>query len=165
MRAEWIFKNFARIKSQNYKHAKSSGFSEEVARKIALKPHLNIGVFCLNRNAPHWQIWKDNLLKALKSGKIFGSEQVAMNITIYVNNLEIEILPAYCNWILMDNLKFDQKKNTFVEPYLPHHEIGIMHMAGKNNNMIRFNKEYLSDIKTLEGKIIKKSLRYNNKID
>jgi Lipopolysaccharide biosynthesis proteins, LPS:glycosyltransferases len=29
LRAEWIFKNFATIKSQNYKHAKSSGFSEK----------------------------------------------------------------------------------------------------------------------------------------
>ena len=28
LRAEWVFGSFARIKSQNYKHAKSSGFSE-----------------------------------------------------------------------------------------------------------------------------------------
>ena len=47
LRAEWIFGNFARIKSQNYKHAKSSGFSEKIAREVALKPHLNCGVFSL----------------------------------------------------------------------------------------------------------------------
>ena len=29
LRAEWIFRGFAKIKSQNYKHAKSSGFSEK----------------------------------------------------------------------------------------------------------------------------------------
>jgi Lipopolysaccharide biosynthesis proteins, LPS:glycosyltransferases len=45
LRAEWVFGSFARIKSQNYKHAKSSGFSEKIARQVALKPHLNIGVF------------------------------------------------------------------------------------------------------------------------
>ena len=162
LRAEWFFKNFARIKSQNYKHAKSSGFSEDVARKVGLMPHLNIGVFCLNRTAPHWNIWKKNLYRALKSGKIFGSEQVAMNITIYVDKLDIEILPAYCNWILMDHIKFDEKNNKFVEPYVPNHTIGIMHLAGKNNNNSRYNKNFLSDIKTLEGKIIKKSLRFNN---
>ena len=48
-----------------------------------------------------------NLKIALQSGKIFGSEQIAMNITIYVDNLEVEILPAYCNWTLIDGLKFD----------------------------------------------------------
>ena len=45
LRADWVFGSFARIKSQNYKHAKSSGFSEKIAREVALKPHLNIGVF------------------------------------------------------------------------------------------------------------------------
>ena len=83
LRAEWFFGSFARIKSQNYKHAKSSCFSEKIARQVALKPHLNIGVFALEANAPHWGIWQKNLKIALKAGKIWGSEQIAMNITIY----------------------------------------------------------------------------------
>ena len=160
LRAEWLIGSLARIKSQNYKHAKSSGFSEKVARTVALKPHLNIGVFCLNEKAPHWEVWKKNLKIALNSGKIFGSEQIAMNVTVYVNNLDVEILPAYCNWTLVDKMKFDIKNNTFVEPYLPNHKIGIIHLAGKNNNDVRLNKNLLSDVKTLEGEIIKKSLRF-----
>ena len=161
LRAEWLIRSIAVIKSQNYKHAKSSGFSEDIARKVALMPHLNIGVFCLNFDAPHWEIWQKNLKKALSSGKIFGSEQVAMNITIYVDNLEIEILPAYCNWTLTNRIKFDTEKNSLVEFYLPNHEIGIMHLAGKTSDHIRYNKNYLSDIQTLDGKIIKKSLRFS----
>ena len=160
LRAEWLIGSLARIKSQNYKHAKSSGFSEKVARTVALKPHLNIGVFCLNEKAPHWEVWQKNLKIALNSGKIFGSEQIAMNITVYVNNLDVEILPAYCNWTLVDKMKFDIKNNTFVEPYLPNHKIGIIHLAGKNNNDVRLNKNLLSDVKTLEDEIIKKSLRF-----
>jgi len=162
LRADWLIGSIAKVKSQNYKHAKSSGFSETVARKIALMPHLNIGVFCLNADAPHWVVWQKNLKQALSSGKIFGSEQVAMNITIYVDDLEIEILPAYCNWTLIDRLKFDTVNNTLVEPYLPNHEIGIIHLAGKTSDVVRFNKNHLSEIKTLEGKIIKKSLRFSN---
>ena len=162
LRADWLIGSIAKVKSQNYKHAKSSGFSETVARKIALMPHLNIGVFCLNADAPHWVVWQKNLKQALSSGKIFGSEQVAMNIVIYVDNLEIEILPAYCNWTLIYRLKFDTVNNTFVEPYLPNHEIGIIHLAGKTSDVVRFNKNHLSEIKTLEGKIIKKSLRFSN---
>ena len=162
LRADWLIGGIAKIKSQNYKHAKSSGFSEKVARQVGLEPHLNIGVFCLNADAPHWVVWQKNLKLALSSGKIFGSEQVAMNIVIYVDDLEIEILPAYCNWTHIYRLKFDTVNNTLVEPYLPNHEIGIIHLAGKTSDVVRFNKNHLSEIKTLEGKIIKKSLRFSN---
>ena len=161
LRAEWFFRNFARIKSQNYKHAKSSGFSEKIARQVALKPHLNIGVFALELEAPHWEVWQKNLKKALSSGTIWGSEQIAMNIAIYSDNLAVEILPAYCNWTLIEALKFDEKKNTLVEPYLPNHEIGIVHFAGKNNDQIRNNKEFISKVKTVEGMVIDKKLRFN----
>tara|TARA_Y100000590_G_scaffold98330_1_gene111878 strand:- start:1935 stop:2834 length:900 start_codon:yes stop_codon:yes gene_type:complete len=162
LRAEWVFSSFARIKSQNYKHAKSSGFSEKIAREVALKPHLNIGVFSLEREAPHWHIWQKNLRKALSSGRIWGSEQISMNITIYSDNLDVEILPAYCNWTLIEAIKFDKKNNTFVEPYLPNHEIGIIHFAGKKYDQIRNNKNFISKIKTLDGDIIDKSLRFRN---
>ena len=162
LRAEWFLGSFAKIKSQNYKHAKSSGFSEKIAREVALKPHLNIGAFSLEIDAPHWDVWQKNLKKALSSGKIWGSEQIAMNITIYSDNLDVEILPAYCNWTLIEVIKFDKKNNTFVEPYLPNHEIGIIHFAGKNNDQIRNNKNFISKIKTLDGDIIEKSLRFGN---
>jgi lipopolysaccharide biosynthesis glycosyltransferase len=161
LRAEWVFGGFARIKSQNYKHAKSSGFSEKIARQVALKPHLNIGVFALELNAPHWSVWQKNLKHALNSGKIWGSEQIAMNITIYNDELDVEILPAYCNWTLIEALKFDKERNTLVEPYLPNHKIGIVHFAGKNNDQIRKNKNYISKIKTIDGDLIDIKLRYN----
>jgi len=160
LRAKWILGSFARIKSQNYKHAKSSGFSEKIAREVALKPHLNIGVFALEADAKHWHVWQKNLKKALSSGRIWGSEQIAMNITIYSDNLDVEILPAYCNWTLIEALRFDKNNNTFVEPYLPNQEIGIIHFAGKNNDEIRNNKNFISKIKTLDGEIIEKSLRF-----
>jgi len=162
LRAEWVLGSFARIKSQNYKHAKSSGFSEKIAREVALKPHLNIGVFALEKDAPHWDVWQKNLRKALSSGRIWGSEQIAMNVTIYSDNLDVEILPAYCNWTLITAIKFDKKNNTFVEPYIPNHEIGIIHFAGKNNDQIRNNKNFISKIETLDGDTLNKSLRFVN---
>ena len=161
LKVDWLIGGFAKVKSQNYKHAKSSGFSEKIAREVALKPHLNIGVFCLEATASHWDVWKKNLKIALKRGKIFGSEQIAMNVTIYIDKLDVEILPAYCNYTLIDGMKFDTKRNTFVEAYLPNHKIGIVHLAGKHNNNIRMNKNHLIEVTTLEGKIIKKSARFN----
>ena len=162
LRAEWVFGSFARIKSQNYKHAKSSGFSEKIAREVALKPHLNIGVFALEANASHWEVWQKNLRTALKSGKIWGSEQIAMNISIYHDGLDVEILPAYCNWTLIEALRFDKLRNTLVEPYLPNHQIGIVHFAGKNNDQIRNNKSFISKVKTTEGDLVEMKLRFNN---
>ena len=163
LRAEWFFGSFARIKSQNYKHAKSSGFSEKIARQVALKPHLNIGVFALEANAPHWKVWQKNLKIALKAGRIWGSEQIAMNITIYCDELAVEILPAYCNWTLigLGGMKYDQERETYVEPYLPNHEIGIVHFAGKNNDQIRNDKNFISKIETVDGDIIDKKLRFS----
>jgi len=163
LRAEWVFGSFARIKSQNYKHAKSSGFSEKIAREVALKPHLNIGVFALEANASHWGVWQKNLKLALKKGRIWGSEQIAMNITIYSDNLPVEILPAYCNWthIGYGGFKFDKERNTLVEPYLPNHEIGIVHFAGKHNDPIRNDKNFVCKIETIDGEIINKKLRFS----
>ena len=162
LRAEWLLGSFARIKSQNYKHAKSSGFSEKIARQVALKPHLNIGVFALEEDAPHWEVWQKNLKIALKAGKIWGSEQIAMNITVYSDNLPVEILPAYCNWTNIDGIKFDESRNTLVEPYLPNHQIGIVHFAGKNNDAIRNNKDHISKVETVDGKTVDMKLRFRN---
>jgi len=162
LRAKWVFGSLARIKSQNYKNAKSSGFSEKIAREVALKPHLNIGVFALEAKASHWEVWQKNLKIALKAGKIWGSEQIAMNIAVYCDNQSVEILPAYCNWTLIDGMKFDKIQDTFVEPYLPNHKIGILHFAGKNNDQIRNDKNFISKIETVDGDIIDKKLRFNN---
>jgi hypothetical protein len=84
-----------------------------------------------------------------------------MNVTIYHEKQDIEILPAYCNWTLIEAIKFDTEKKKLVEPYLPNHEIGIVHFAGKNNDQIRNNKEFISKVKTLHGDIIDMSLRFN----
>ena len=85
-----------------------------------------------------------------------------MNITIYSDNLPVEILPAYCNWTHIDGIKFDENRNTLVEPYLPNHQIGIVHFAGKNNDAIRKNKDHISKVETVDGKIIDMKLRFRN---
>ena len=160
LRADWIFSNIAFIRSQNYKHSKSSGFSNKICREVALKPHLNIGVFCLENDAPHWSVWQTNLRQALKKGRIFGSEQVAMNISVYVDNMKVEILPAYCNWYALDKLKYDDVNKSFVENYLPNHKIGIIHLAGKHNDKYRLSSDTLIEVPTLDNKIIKKNIRF-----
>jgi hypothetical protein len=163
-KVKWIFKKLAIINSQNYKHALSSGINETDSRKIAFAPHLNIGVFSLEKNSPCWDVWQKNLKKTLLKGKIFGSEGLAINISVYVDEVETEFLPLNCNWIASNLLPaYDQANKLFVEPFLPHYKIGIMHLAAGiwiDNNDMRINKNIEIDIKCTDGQIIKKTLRY-----
>ena len=165
-KVDWVFGKLAIIKSQNFKHAIKSNINLDKARKLAFAPHINIGVFSLENNSKSWEIWQNNLSETLKGGDIFGSEQLAMNISVYHDNIETEFLPLNCNWITSNLLpKFDEINDTFVEPYLPNNKIGIMHLAAgiwKDNQDMRLNKDVKIDIKTLDGKTLNKSLRFEN---
>ena len=86
-------------------------------------------------------------------------------MSVYIDNLETEFLPLNCNWITSNLLpKFDELQNTFVEPYLPNHKIGIMHLAAgiwKDGKDMRVDKNVQIEIECLNDKKVLKSLRYN----
>jgi hypothetical protein len=165
-KVNWLFGKIAIIKSQNFKHAMKSKIGINQARKLAFAPHINIGVFSLEKNSPGWISWQKNLEQALKNGNIFGSEGLAINMSVYIDELETEFLPLNCNWIASNLLpKFDEKKNTFVEPYLPNYEIGIMHLAAgiwDGDKDMRLDKEVRIKIESLQKKILSKSLRFGH---
>ena len=154
------------IKSQNFKHAVKSKIGYEKARKLAFAPHINVGVFSLEKNSKGWESWQNNLSITLSSGNIFGSEGLAINMSVYIDDLETEFLPLNCNWITSNLLpKYDEQKKIFVEPYLPNYKIGIMHLAAgiwKDGKDMRTDKSVLIEIDTLDNKRILKSLRFNN---
>ena len=164
-KVNWLFGKLALIKSQNFKHAVKSKISYADARKLAFAPHINIGVFSLEKDSKGWSTWQNNLEKTLKAGNIFGSEGLAINMSVYIDNLETEFLPLNCNWITSNLLpKYDQKQNTFVEPYLPNYKIGIMHLAAgiwKDGKDMRVDKTIKIELDTLDKNKILKSLRYN----
>ena len=164
-KVNWLFGKLALIKSQNFKHAVKSKISYADARKLAFAPHINIGVFSLEKDSKGWSTWQNNLEKTLKAGNIFGSEGLAINMSVYIDNLETEFLPLNCNWITSNLLpKYDQKQSTFVEPYLPNYKIGIMHLAAgiwKDGKDMRVDKTIKIELETLDKNKIIKSLRYN----
>ena len=165
-KVNWVFGKLAIIKSQNFKHAVKSKIGYDKARKLAFAPHINIGVFSLEKNSKGWNSWQNNLKKTLKSGNIFGSEGLAINMSVYIDDLDTEFLPLSCNWITSNLLpKYDEENKTFVEPFLPNQKIGIMHLAAgiwKGDKDMRVDKSIKIDIDTLNNKKILKSLRYNN---
>ena len=165
-KVNWLIGKLAIIKSQNFKHAVKSKIGYDKARKLAFAPHINIGVFSLEKKSTAWSSWQNNLNKTLKAGNIFGSEGLAINMSVYIDDLETEFLPLNCNWIASNLLpKYDDQEKTFVEPYLPNHKIGIMHLAAgiwKDGKDMRVDKNIRIELKNLNNEVVIKSLRYNN---
>ena len=163
-KVKWLFGKVAIIKSQNFKHAVKSKIGLSNARKLAFAPHINIGVFSLEKNSPGWSSWQKNLDQTLKSGNIFGSEGLAINMSVYIDDLETEFLPLNCNWIASNLLpKFNEVENTFVEPYLPNYKIGIMHLAAgiwNGNKDMRLDKSVKIKIQSIQKNSLSKSLRF-----
>ncbi len=160
----WLFGKLAIIKSQNFKHAIKSKIDIKKARKLAFAPHINIGVFSLEKNSSCWNVWQKNLKTTLSNGEIFGSEQLAINICVYIDNVDVEFLPHNCNWLASNLLpKFDEEKKIFVEPFLPNHKIGIIHLASGikvNGKDMRNDKNLEIELNNLDNNKISKSLRF-----
>ena len=163
-KVKWLLGKIAIVKSQNFKHAVSSKISMQKARKLAFAPHINIGVFSLEKDSKCWEVWQNNLKETIKHGRIFGSEGLAINLSVYVDNVDTEFLPVRCNWITSHLLpKFDEDNKEFVEPFLPNNKIGIMHLAAgiwKDGKDMRLDNNIKVEIKTLNDNFLTKSLRY-----
>ena len=85
-------------------------------------------------------------------------------MSVYIDELETEFLPLNCNWIASNLMpKFDEIQNTFVEPYLPNHKIGIMHLAAgiwDGDKDMRLDKNVKTKIFSIQKNSLSKSLRF-----
>ena len=114
----------------NYKNI-SKSVSYKTARKLSMHPTLNAGAFSMNNNLNNWKIFQKNIKKAARRGRIFGTDQVALALSVYEDDLATEFLPSYTNWMCEFHLPlYDENNKVFLEPYLPNHPIGLMHLAG-----------------------------------
>ena len=155
---KWFLNFPLKINSINYKNI-SKSISKEMGKKYAGHFTLNAGCFGYSKNYDGLSVIHKNLKAASKKGRIFGTDQVALALSAFEDNLDFEYLPSYCNWICEHHLpKFCESKEVFVEPYIPHHNIALIHLAGLDAE--RQNIDFMHDIITLKGNKIKKSLRY-----
>lgn len=157
MRLKWLGPFPWKARSFYYSNAKKA-FNGKMARDLFPYPALNAGVFSLTKNAPHWERWQELILKALDKGKVFTAEQLTLGILVYLEKYSAELLPAYCNWLCDTSPVWDEENRIYVEPYLPNHPIGIMHLSGCDK--MRADKQETREIKTLTGTTISKNFRY-----
>ena len=156
MTVQWAALGYAKVKSQLYKNARRAGLGEALARKVGDKPTFNAGVFALARTAPHWQAWRARQEQALKHGRVFTSDQLALGIIVHADGLPAELMPETCNymgpfWTATDD------GATLVERYLPNAPVGVVHMAGYDR--MRLDLAITAEVATLDGRTLHKSLR------
>jgi len=105
-------------------------YGRSAAQRLAFKPTLNSGVFALRGDAPQWREWQDCYRRSRHSRRMFGFDQIALTYAVYERGLEVEYLPAWCNWVCSRGLpKVDSRREALVEPFLPHCTLGIVHLV------------------------------------
>jgi hypothetical protein len=131
-------------------------FGWRVADRLGRNPIVNCGVFALHHDAPHWDAWARIIERVAQRTRFFYIEQTALNFVIFAEQLPVNFLPAYCNWMPGDAAPaFDAANGLFVEPYAPHEVIGIMHLAGDAA------KSHTFRLHRLDGGEVETSLRYS----
>lgn len=157
MRLKWLGAMPFKPRSFYYSNAKRA-FGGKTARALFPYTTLNAGVFALAANAPHWDRWQSLIMQALKKGKIFTAEQLTLGMMVYLENFSAEFLPAWCNWLLTTKPVWNEEYGIFVEPYLPHTPISIMHLSGCD--AMRTDRSIQENIKDTNGNTVAKSYRY-----
>ncbi len=131
-------------------------YGRGTANRFLFENLLNAGVFALERNAPHWKAWAESFRAEKVRNHKYLCDQTALNHAVYTRNLAATYLPSWCNWICLRAIPlWDERKKCLVEPSLPHHPIGIVHMVGES----KFSQ---IDLFTTSGKRKTTYLRYSD---
>jgi len=132
-----------------------AAFGDEIAQQLHTYPTINAGIFALQKDAPHWELWAEYLGEGLQRHVSLMTDQIALNRLVYGTQMfdKTEMLPALCNWSCNFGLPvWDKQRACFVEPYLPHGAIGILHITGHKHDLVK--------LATTDGNQIEISLRY-----
>lgn len=135
-------------------------FGFDTAKKLLPYHVLLAGAFALHKDAPHWDRWQELVRIAVKKGKVFTAEQTSLGVMSYLEGYEFEILPGWTHWLCEFKPFWDKQKKQFVEPYLPHIPLGILHMSGFDE--MRLDRSLTTDFKTTDGDTVEMSYRYSD---
>lgn len=158
MRVKWFFEWPWKVRGFYYTNAKKA-FGIKTAQKLFPYHVILAGAFCLHHDAPHWEKWQELIIKALEKGKVFTAEQLTLGMMIHLEKLPVEIMPAYVHWLCEFKPLWDKARQIFVEPFLPHEPIGILHLSGYDK--MRVDRSDTTEFEALDGsKPVELSYRY-----
>lgn len=156
-RVKWLGTWPWKVRSFYFSNARKA-FGFKVAKALLPNHVLLAGAFALHRDATHWARWQVLLKSALKRGNLFTAEQLTLGMLCHMEGYEKEILPAYTHWLCEFKPLWDREEKRFVEPYLPHQPLGILHLSGVD--AMRLNRAVTTDFKTTDGQTLQMSYRY-----
>lgn len=141
-------------------------WGEDYAKKYCYYPILNAGVFAMPKESPIWGLWAENIRVSLAKSHHHCIEQAALNLAVFdhpdlfhfatSDKRNIQFLPAVCNWLCHQSLPmFDKKLAAFVEPFLPHEKLGIIHRSSDD-----FKDKKSAPIHTTDGDTRTCNLKY-----
>lgn len=133
---------------------------DEYALKYMNWPIFNAGLFAMSADSPIWELWEAQVKKSLQLARHHTVEQVSLNMAILDHFKEFEndlqILPAEFNWLCHQRLpSYDPHADAFVEPYLPHRQIKIIH---RTTDELKTRPHI--EIRTTEGQYVEKNLQF-----
>ena len=115
----------------NLKH-KITGSGLRRGSILMARPSYNLGLYCLARDAPHWEHWRTRFEMALKrTDRITPYEQFAFNEVIHIDKLPTVKLASSDNWIC-DRCPpmWDESTHLFCRPEAPFPALSVLHLAG-----------------------------------
>ena len=133
-------------------------FDFKTAKDLLSYHVLLAGMFALRADAPHWNRWQELVKHTMTKGKVFTAEQLSLGKMCYQEGYEFEILPAYAHWLCQFKPLWDEEKQRFIEPNIPHEPIGVLHISGYDD--MRLDRTVLTDFKTKNGQKIDYTFRY-----
>jgi hypothetical protein len=123
--------------------------------RLLSKKQINNGVFAMQADAPHWEIWRRYYQSALsRTGLAAPHDQFALNVAVYFGQASTYFLPATFNWICyLSRPDWDEEAGCFCSPDEKRRRIEVIHLAGPIKT-----KEF--DIRTTKGRLLRGKLRY-----
>ena len=118
------------------------------------------------KESPIWKLWADNIQVSLAKSHHHCIEQAALNLAVFEHpelfhfaqpdKKNIQFLPATCNWLCHQSLPlYDKATNRFVEPFLPHQPLGVIHRSSDD-----FKDKKEAPIYTTDGDSVVRNLKY-----
>lgn len=157
IRVKWLGALPLKIRGFYYSNALKA-FGTKKAKELLPYHVLNAGSFAIHAEAPHWKRWQELVVTALQKGKVFTAEQLTLGVLTYLENYPVEILPAWTQWLCENKPLWDKERECFVENFLPHEKISIVHISGYDK--MRLDRSVLTELTTIEGETFDGSFRY-----
>lgn len=153
----WLGRIPLGIRNFYYSHGKKV-YGPRIATQLLNRYTIFAGCFALSAHAPHWDRWQQLVTEAASKGDPFPAEQLSLGKLIYIEGYKAELLPTYAHWICATRPKYDVDSDRFVEPYLPHMPLGILHLSGVD--AMRADRNVREPFGTIGGNTVEKNCRY-----